>query len=302
MAETDRPRASNLLQALGLGALVGIVLGVIVGVLVNPALGVVVGVAAGGGVAALSKPRSLTTQTSRSLDPFTISEPWRQYVQGANRSRRALASTVADVRDGPLKERLGDIARQLDGAVEQASRIAKRGNEIDAAVKRIDPTRLRSQLATLREQAADDRGDVQAAIASVESQLATSDRLKALSRSTADQLRLSQAQLDELVARAAEVGVGASDPNLYAHDVQDLNRELEALRLAVEETNRADDLAAGRASPSVSFEPAGETADGSVPEPGYQARTEPAAAETEPPETEPRGQTEPPTPGTSPAS
>ena len=71
----------------------------------------------------------------------------------------------------------------------------------------------------------------------MESQLASAERLKALSASTADRLRLTQARLDELVARAAEVSVGRTDGATYEHDVDNLVIELEGLRQAVAETN-----------------------------------------------------------------
>ena len=79
------------------------------------------------------------------------------------------------------------------------------------------------------------RDNLAAAIASVESQLASADRLKQLSATTADQLRLTQSRLDELVARAAEVSVGAGDTDRFAHDVDDLVLELEGLHQAVQE-------------------------------------------------------------------
>jgi hypothetical protein len=170
------------------------------------------------------------------VDPFAVSEPWRQFVQSAQRSRSNLERTLAAMPAGPLRERLDGIGERLERAVEETWRIARRGDEIDAAVKRIDPVRLRANLQALRGQT----GDVGAATASVESQLATADRLKALSASTADQLRVAQARLDELVARTAEVGVGAQDTDTYAHDVDDLVVELEALRQAVAETSRAE--------------------------------------------------------------
>ena len=66
--------------------------------------------------------------------------------------------------------------------------------------------------------------------------MASADRLKQLSASTADRLRLTQARLDELVSRSAEVSFGASDTDGFAHDVDDLVLEVEGLRLAVQET------------------------------------------------------------------
>ena len=81
--------------------------------------------------------------------------------------------------------------------------------------------------------------DLAAAITSVEGQLASADRLKELSAQTAGRLRLTQTRLDELVARTAEVSIGASDTDAYAHDVDDLVIEIEAMRLAVEDTRSA---------------------------------------------------------------
>jgi hypothetical protein len=180
---------------------------------------------------------AMPSEPSRSsIDPFTLSEPWRRFVQSAQRSRSALRETLRGATDGPLKDRLTDIADRLDSAIEESWTIAKRGDEIDAAINRIDPVRLRAQLDSLR--AASGGGDSGvAAIESVEGQLASAERLKALSASTADRLRLTQARLDELVARAAEVSVGRTDEATYENDVDNLVIELEGLRQAVAETN-----------------------------------------------------------------
>jgi hypothetical protein len=206
--------------------------------LVAALLGMSAGLAAGLGLAVYAAtvmaamPRD---PSHRAIDPFTLSEPWRRYVQSARRSRNGLHDTLRTARDGPLKDRLTDVARRLDDAIAESWEIAQRGDEIDAAVRRIDPTRLRSQLETLR--ASGTSETTAAAVASIESQLASADRLKALSASTADRLRLTQARLDELVARAAEVSVGRTDSDVYENDVDNLVIELEALRQAVAETN-----------------------------------------------------------------
>ena len=174
------------------------------------------------------------------IDPFTLSEPWRQMVQGAQRAGKRLHDTVSGTSAGPLRERLDDIVGKLDRALAESWEIARRGDEIDDAVGRLDPTALRSKLATLRVRAAaGPSDDLAAAIASVEGQLASADRLKRLSSQTADRLRLTQTRLDELVARATEVSIGASDTDAYATDVDDLVVEIEAMRLAVDETRTA---------------------------------------------------------------
>ena len=81
--------------------------------------------------------------------------------------------------------------------------------------------------------------DTAAAIASVEQQIATAERLQQQSAETADSLRHTQTRLDELVARASEVRVGLVDTDSYAREVDELVVRLEALHQAVEETRTA---------------------------------------------------------------
>lgn len=196
----------------------------------------VIGAAVYAGAVAVSMPKR---PARPQLDPFSVSEPWRQFVQAAQRSKRHLADTVRSAQAGPLRDRLQSIADRLDQAIAESWQIARRGDEIDSAVRRLDPTRLRSRLVSLEAQAASGASeDLEAAINSVQSQMATAERLKALSATTADKMRLSQARLDELVSRAAEVSIGATDTTEFSDDVDDLVMELEGLRLAVQEIPR----------------------------------------------------------------
>ena len=214
--------------------LVGAVAGVAAALLGVPVVGAIaVGAAVYAGAVLLAVPKA---PRRAQIDPFTIGEPWRHFVRDGQRSQRQLTETVRATKPGPLRDRLQDIADRLDAGLEEGWLIAKRGAEIDAAVRGLDPTRLRSRLETLRMQSSDaPTANLDAAVASVESQLASADRLKELSASTADSLRLSQARLDELVARAAEVSVGASDTDRFAHDVDSLVVELESLHQAMRE-------------------------------------------------------------------
>ena len=196
-----------------------------------------VGVAAYAGSVLVAMPRG--ARRAR-IDPFTVQEPWRQFVHAAQSASIRLDATIEGATDGPVKERVAAIAEKLEQGLDETWRIARRGHEIDQAVNRLDPTTLRSKLDTLRERAdAGDSPEITKAIESVESQLATTDRLKEQSTRTANTLRLTQTRLDELVARAAEATIGAGDTDAYEHDVEDLIVQLEALRLAVEETRTA---------------------------------------------------------------
>jgi hypothetical protein len=224
-----------------LGFGVGIVAGLLVGTVASTWVAIALGLAAGASAYAVAVYRAMPRSSARPrIDPFTLSEPWRQLVQGAQRAGTRLHATVSAAPPGPLRDRLVAIAAQLDTALAESWAIAKRGDELDHAVRRLDPTALRSKQATLEaKHAATPSDELDAAIASVRSQLESADRLKQLSARTADQLQLTQTRLDELVARAAEVSVGASDTDAYAHAVDDLVVELESLRLAVEETRQA---------------------------------------------------------------
>ena len=212
-------------------------------------LPIAVSIGAGAGLYAASvvaaMPRS--SEPPR-LDPFSVGEPWRQFVQGAQRAVTRVHETLESTPPGPLHDRITSIVVRLDHGLAEAYRVAQRGNELDSAVRRLDPTGLRSKLATLEGQrtvAADaavadayDADELDEAIDSVRRQLDTVERLEEQSADTAQRLRLTQTRLDELSARAAEVSLGAGDTDDYAHDVDDLVIELEGLRLAIEETNR----------------------------------------------------------------
>lgn len=214
--------------------LLGAGAGVAVGLLGVPIVGaVIVGVGVYAAGVALAMPRA---PRRVAIDPFTVGEPWRHFVRDAQRARQQLVTTVRGTPSGPLRDRLQSIADRLDTGLAQGWQIAKRGDEIDAAIRRLEPTRLRSRRSTLEAQAASDStANLDAAIAAVDSQLETAGRLQQLSASTADRLRLSQARLDELVARAAEVSVGSGNTEVFADDVDDLVLELEGLRQAVQE-------------------------------------------------------------------
>ncbi|MCU0261311.1 MAG: hypothetical protein MUE78_09850 [Ilumatobacteraceae bacterium] len=169
--------------------------------------------------------------TRPARDPFTLSEPWRQLVQGALRAERRVRDTVAGAPPGPLRDRLESIASRVGTALDDTWQIALQGDAVDDAVRGLDPTRLRSQL-----ELAEARGEADpTTVESLRRQLDTVDRLRARSDEAVARLRRSQTRLDELAARAAEVALGAADTDTYEHDVDDLVIELEALRLAMED-------------------------------------------------------------------
>ncbi len=217
-----------------LGAGVGVALGA-AGLAISAAIGI--GLVLYAGSVAVAMPQGASRPA---IDPFVLSEPWRQLIQGAQGSGRKLRETVGGTPAGPLKDTLQGIADQLERGLGEAWEVAKRGDEIDDAVRRLDPTALRSKLATLQQRASGGPSpEADSAVQSVERQLASADRLKQQSKHTAASLRLTQTQLDELVARASEVRVGTFDTDTYAKDVDELVIKLEALHQAVQEAHTA---------------------------------------------------------------
>ena len=174
------------------------------------------------------------------IDPFTLGEPWRHLVQRSQAAGRKLHDTVDRTDAGPLRDALRSIAQQLDRGIDEGWEIARRGDAIDDAVRRLDPTRLRARLAAAEQRAATAPGpDADAEVASIARQLETADRLREQSDATAASLRLTQTRLDELVARASEVQIGAVPTDRYRHEVDELVVRLEALHQAVQEIRTA---------------------------------------------------------------
>lgn len=207
--------------------------GIVAGAPIAAALGL--GAVAWAARVAAAIPRG---EKSERIDPFVLSEPWRGHVQGAQTAKLRFDRTVAATRAGPMRDRLAGLSDRLQQGVVDCWRIASRGDDIDAALAHLDPATAQRELADARQQIAT-RGStpaLESTVASLEAQLASAERLRAVSLDARDRLRLLDARLDELVARAAEVSVGAGDTGGLSDEVDGLVTELEALRLALEET------------------------------------------------------------------
>ena len=233
------PRVARaMLSPLGLGlAAAGAIIGIVRGLGIA---GTAALAAAGWGARVGAAMVSTKDRPRVSIDPFTISEPWRRDVQRAlsaqNRYQRAVEATP----DGPLRDHLADIGRRLQHGVDEVWQVAKQGDEIDAGLATLGVTDARLQLARLDDDPAG--ADTDATRQALESRLATAARLQEISTGTSNRLRLLEARLDELVARAVELSVSGSEPMAggLGDDVDSLVSETEALRQALQEAERAD--------------------------------------------------------------
>jgi hypothetical protein len=195
------------------------------------------------------------------IDPFALREPWRFYVRDALQARARFGEAQGRAADGPLRERLGEIGRSLDEAVERCWAVARRGQELADAARALDRRRIERELAALppesadpsilaaadlAEQAAADEaggllpaGDpVRARRASLRSQLESAIRLQAQADATRHRLEVIDAQLGEAVARSVELATRTGNLESVQGLAEDVDRvvvELEALRLGLDE-------------------------------------------------------------------
>jgi hypothetical protein len=213
------------------------------------------GVAVWAGKVALSIPRG---RRGDRIDPFTLKEPWRRYVQEALQARNRFDEAVGRTRAGPLRDHLADIAERMHIGVEECWLIAKRGQTLVDARRGIDLADVDRQLAEVADtQSAGSGATPDPSLArvaqSLEAQRATAERLDRVIGQAHSELRMLDARLDEAVARTLELSAhAAADATVegLGTDVDALVTEMESLRQALEETSRTahDGLAAGGAT------------------------------------------------------
>jgi hypothetical protein len=209
------------------------------------------------------------------IDPFTLHDPWRRYVQNALQARTRFSEAVERAPAGPLRDRLREIAARVDTGVEESWHVAQQGEALVQARRGIDLASVDRQLQQ-RTGGADDSAD--RVLQSLQGQRATAARLDGVIANARDQLQVVGAGLDEAVARTLELSAHAragGDVEGLGRDVDDLVTEVEALRQALEETDAAargelpggDTPRAelpGREVPGVEF-PRGEISGGESP-------------------------------------
>jgi hypothetical protein len=201
---------------------------------------VAIGVAAVVAIAATLR-RRRPAPRSIAIDPFVLSEPWRRYVSAAQSAHRRYTDIVAGTSAGPLRSNMESITRQVQRGVEECWLIAKRGDDLDRALNRLDSSSLKARLETSTDEATR---------ASLKAQLDSAQRIRTTRDDTDQQLRLLNTRLGELLAQAAEVSVGSDTTSDLGSAVDDVVTQLQSLRLAVEDINNPRPGDAGQASPS----------------------------------------------------
>ena len=144
------------------------------------------------------------------IDPFTLTDPWRSFVQDAQQARSRFERIVVGVQEGPLRDRLGDIETRINDGLQACWRISQSGHRLRKTILHVGPS---TSDAVLRMRTRQDE---------------TEQKLAALIHN-----------LDEAVARAAELATGQYDGlDALTDDVNGVVGDLEALRQAIAEIDK----------------------------------------------------------------
>jgi hypothetical protein len=198
----------------------------------------------GGAVAPIS---AVTRDVPRWAEAGVSPEPWAGFVRGAERARDRFHRSAGRVPAGPLRATLDELAGRIDASVAECHRIAGGGRVLAEARAAIDTAAIDAAVRDAAARQADDPDDarIAATISALHHQRATAARMDQVIDDTISQLRLLDARMGEAVARmlelSAQAAASASLPDLSS-DVDGLLADLEALRLAVEETHAVDVL------------------------------------------------------------
>jgi hypothetical protein len=215
----------------GAGAAVGIVTGL------GPVGAVAIGAVAWAGRVLAAVPRP---EEGERIDPFSLQDPWRQAVADALKAQARFRVAVKEVHAGPLRDRMQEIEARVAAGVEEAWRIGRQGQKLVTARRHIDVTEAQRELNQLQGRSSaewQEGGAVAKTAQSLQAELATAARLDQSIVNARDTLGLTNARLDEAVARAVELSVKADDVADLAglgNEVDALVTDLEALRQGME--------------------------------------------------------------------
>lgn len=216
--------APSSIVAAGVGAALGVLTGAW-------PVAVALGAVAYGGTVLFRMPRAKKT-VDGPIEPRRLRDPWRTHVREALLAEQRFGEAIAGTPAGPLRERLDSMGTRVADAVAECWRIANRGQQLEAALGRLDPYReLQAKLARAGGNPAVERA--------IRNQMDSYQRIERTTVETRERLQLLEARLDEVVARAVEVSLRAGDPieiGALDDDVDSLVNEMEALRRGLDET------------------------------------------------------------------
>ncbi len=182
------------------------------------------------------------------IDPFTLTEPWRQYVQSAQESQRKFDATVRATSSGAVRDQLESLRSTVADAVIECWKTSKRGAQLAKAFDQLDTRQTNAELADALARARGNRDPMreqalQETVTALQTQVDAAERLRSGAVNAQDRLRSLDAQLDEIVARTVELSATADDVGAVDAIGADLDRVrmgMEAVRQGLDEVSRID--------------------------------------------------------------
>lgn len=171
------------------------------------------------------------------IDPYALRQPWRGAIEDALAAQKQFREAVASTQAGPLRERLATIEGRIEDGVAEAWRVACSGDAIVTARERIDVEGARHELAEVEGSSGE---AMERTAQSLRAQLSSARRMEQTIAEARDRLRLTNARLDEAVARAIELSVAGhstDDVQGLGDDVEAMVTDLEALRQGLDEAD-----------------------------------------------------------------
>jgi len=229
--------APSAIVAAGAGASVAILLGaplIVIGA---------AGAVAYAAMVALRLPRR--PRPLDGVDPASLPDPWRHYVDEAVGARRRFGDVVRAARAGAVRDRLTEIGARIDAAVRECWRIARHGAALDAGLRSLDLGEVHDRLERMRGTRPESPGAAESwerTAEALEAQLASGERLRNVALDARRRLEVLDARLDEAVARAVELSLSAGDVSELSGlgaDVDQLVGDMEALRQGLDEVRRS---------------------------------------------------------------
>lgn len=172
------------------------------------------------------------------IDLRRLRDPWQTYVKEVLDARERYRRLLSSVATGPLHDRLVQVGTRVDDALAECQRIASRGQQLEDALAQLVPEEeLRERLARL--EAAPPTDTNQRLAEALRGQADSARRIGRTAQDARERLQVLDVRLDEIVARAVELGLRVDDPvelGELGADVDALVGEMEALRRGLDET------------------------------------------------------------------
>lgn len=148
------------------------------------------------------------------IDPGALPVAWARPLREALEARRRFAAAVRRAGRGALRERMTELAADVDRALLHARDRARRGSELEAAARALPAPRRADALRGMVARAAEGwpgplAPQDQRLVAARDAQVAARDRLLRAAAEERVQLQVIVARLDEASCAAAELAAGA---------------------------------------------------------------------------------------------